>query len=78
MRRAISALFEDAVVVRGEELPKPDWVEIVPADGAFHLLYMTDRGECLTDTWHQTVSQAKAQAHHEFEIVEADWQSIAS
>jgi hypothetical protein len=47
-------------------------------DGGFYVLYMDARGECLTDTWHQTLSQAKAQAQHEFEIAEADWQSVAT
>jgi hypothetical protein len=48
-------------------------VEIQPADGAFFLLYLDEHGDCLTDTWHQTLEQAKAQARHEFGIGEDDW-----
>jgi hypothetical protein len=65
-------------VVRGEELPIPEWIEIVSADGAFHLLYLTASGTCITDTWGQTLAQAKAQAQHEFEVVEAAWQTVAT
>jgi hypothetical protein len=38
-------------------------VEIEPADGAFFLLYFNAKGECLADTWHQTLDHAKQQAH---------------
>ena len=70
------AHLESGEVVRNGELPVPAWVEIQPADGAFYLLYFDEEGECLTDTWHQTLEQAKAQAQHEFEIGEGDWTSL--
>jgi hypothetical protein len=52
------------------------WVEIEPADGAFYLLYFSTAGECLTDTWHESIEQAKHQALFEFEIEEADWKEV--
>jgi hypothetical protein len=57
-------------------LPAPASVEIQSADGAFFLLYLNEHGECLTDTWHQTLEQAKAQARHEFGIGEDAWESL--
>jgi hypothetical protein len=49
------------------------WVEIEPADGAFYLFYFTAAGECITDSWHESLEQAKHQAFAEFEILDADW-----
>jgi hypothetical protein len=72
--------FEARVSKRGEstmvDLPSPSFVEIEPAGKAFSLLYMTPHGECLTDTWHRTLEQAKAQARHEFDIAEDDWKEV--
>ncbi len=67
------AHIEEGEVHKDEELPTPAAVEIQPADGAFFLLYLDEHGDCLTDTWHQTLEQAKAQAQHEFGIGENDW-----
>lgn len=71
------AHIEAGSVVKDEVMRAPAWVEIAPADGAFYLFYMNARGECLTDTWHQTIEQAKAQALHEFGITEDDWETMA-
>lgn len=68
------AHFEEGEVRKDEEMPAPASVEIQPAEGAFSLLYLDEHGECLTDTWHQTLEQAKAQARHEFGIGEDDWE----
>lgn len=53
-------------------------VEIEADDGAYLLLYFDANGNCLTDTWHETVEQAKAQAQFEFEIEEDNWKSVRS
>ncbi len=70
------AHIEEGEVRKDEELSTPALVEIQPADGAFFLLYLDAHGECLTDTWHQTLEQAKAQARHEFGIGEDDWEDL--
>jgi hypothetical protein len=58
-------------------MPTPAYVEIEPAgDGAFHLLYLSSNGECLTDTWHDTIALAKEQSQFEFEIGDADWKEV--
>ena len=48
-------------------------VEIEQGDGACYLFYFDANGKCLTDTWHETVDGAKAQALFEFQIDEHDW-----
>ncbi len=44
--------------------------------GAFYLLYFDDAGKGITDTWHLSIEGAKGQAELEFNIIEADWESI--
>jgi hypothetical protein len=68
------AHIELGEVRKDEELPAPAAVEIRPEDGAYFLLYLNKHGDCLSDTWHQTLEQAKAQAQREFGIVEDDWE----
>jgi hypothetical protein len=63
-------------IVKDEQLPVPASVEIEAVDGAFYLLYMDARGQCQTDTWHETLDQAKAQAEHEFGIGAGDWVEV--
>jgi hypothetical protein len=57
-------------------LPDPITVEIVEQDGAFYLLRLNERGECIADTWHETVDAAKAQAIFEFMIEDSDWKQV--
>lgn len=59
--------------VEVSELPDPVTVEIVEEDGAFFLLRLDDNGECIADTWHETVEAAKDQANFEFGVKEGDW-----
>lgn len=49
-------------------------VLIEAADNAFYLLYFDREGNGLTDTWHQSMEEAKHQANFEFGLVEADWE----
>lgn len=60
------------------KLPDPKAVEIVEQDGGFYLLYLDGDGECTTDTWHQSLEAAKAQANFEFGLEEGDWTNTAS
>jgi hypothetical protein len=63
-------------IVKGEQFPIPAWVEIEPCDGAYYLFYFNASGECVTDTWHESLAKAKKQAHFEFEIEEEDWEEV--
>jgi hypothetical protein len=62
--------------VKDAQLPIPAWVEIEPEDGAFYLFYFNASGECMTDTWHESLARAKGQARFEFEIEEEDWEEV--
>lgn len=57
-------------------VPDPRIVEVVEQEGAIYLLRIDDQGECVADTWHETVEAAKAQANFEFGIEEGDWKDI--
>jgi hypothetical protein len=54
-------------------LPVPSFLEIVEQQGAIYLLRLDADGECITDTWHETIDAAKQQARFEFDIGESDW-----
>jgi hypothetical protein len=61
----------DEIVISA--LPPPTSVEILEQDGAFYLLRLDSQGQGITDTWHDTLESAKAQAAFEYEIEESDW-----
>ncbi len=68
-------------LANGSEFPPPAFVEIVEVnDGGrsagFHLEYFDANGEFMTDTWHPTLPEAKAQATYEFETAEDEWMPI--
>jgi hypothetical protein len=54
-------------------MPLPRWVKIVEADDAFYLLYLDENLVQVTDTWHATLDEAKAQARFAFGTVDSDW-----
>jgi hypothetical protein len=61
--------------IKAVPVPDPKAVEVVvEEDGAIFLLRFDDEGQCVADTWHETVEAAKAQASFEFGIEEGDWQ----
>jgi hypothetical protein len=45
------------------------------SDGVF-LLRFTKTGECVGDTWHQTIDDAKAQAAFEFDGLLYPWEAV--
>jgi hypothetical protein len=46
-----------------------------PDRGVF--LYRFDaKGDCVGDTWHRDIEEAKAQAVHEYEVLVQEWQEI--
>jgi hypothetical protein len=47
-------------------------VEIEPGDGGFFQFRFSSSGECLADTWHPSLEEAKGQACFELEIDESD------
>jgi hypothetical protein len=72
----LAHIEREAVVFDGE-LPMPTWVKILQTDEGVFLLYVDDAGSTITDTWHETVEQAKSQAKFEFDIGESEWVDAA-
>ena len=60
-------------VVPRTELPVAEWVAIEHTDGGYYLFYYDLKDECIADTWHATLNEAKEQAKFEFAIEEDDW-----
>jgi hypothetical protein len=69
--------IEGGHVVKEAELPAPVSVGIEETEGGFLLLYFDSDGNCITDTWHRTVEDAKSHAKDEFDIDESDWIDVA-
>ena len=74
-RHAQGHIDGDHVVDDGA-LPTPAWVQIEPDGDAYLLLYLDANGDSITDTWHQTLDDAKGQAEFEFGTTEKDWKTV--
>ena len=57
-------------------VPDPKTVEVLEQNGSIYLLRFDEAGQCIADTWHETLEAAKAQASFEFGIEEGDWQDV--
>lgn len=44
-----------------------------PNDNGYYLLYFDDKGEEITDTWHETLEDAKDQAEYEYPGITNIW-----
>jgi hypothetical protein len=58
------------------EIPIPVVVEIEQDEGGYYLFYLNGAAEYLSHTWHETLEEAKAQAHLELAIAGADWAPV--
>jgi hypothetical protein len=67
----IGHMTEDRLDV--DKIPDPKTIELVQRDGACYLLRLDAAGICISDTWHETIEAAKAQAKFEFAIGESEW-----
>lgn len=65
-----SALASPHFLVIDGDMPKPD-------TGVYLYRYRVD-GECVGDTWHPTIDQAKEQATFEYGDLLQEWQEIPS
>ncbi len=61
-----------------EELPPPALLRIAryPDDRGCYLLYLDSEGEELTDTYHESLAAALAQAEWEFQVQPSQWQIL--
>ena len=55
----------------------PSWVEIEESDAGWMLLRFDAQGDAITDTWHESLADAKEQAKFEYEIEEDDWEPVS-
>lgn len=55
------------------EFPPAAFVEIESDGSGFFLMRYDADGEFSGDTWHQSLEEAKEQAHFEFGITNTDW-----
>lgn len=68
----------EGVVIPVEQVPVPVRVEIEETRSGFFLFHYDASGQCIADTWHATVVEAKEQAKFEFGIEDADWVTVTS
>jgi hypothetical protein len=66
--------------VGGAEMPRPVELQIVTygEDSGYYLFYCDAAGVEMTDTYHDTVEEAMAQAEFEFSVKPDDWDSDVS
>lgn len=64
----------------GALLPPPAELRIAqyPSDPGFYLLYCDGDGREMTDTYHDSLEEAMAQAEWEFETKEGEWEIMPS
>jgi hypothetical protein len=62
--------------VGGTPAPLPAELRIVQyaGDQGYYLFYCDESGKEFTDTYHETVEEAKAQAKWEFEVGPEEWE----
>lgn len=63
-------------LVSTSELPPPHELVIaqLPPDEGYYLLYLDDLGNEITDTYHDSLGQALAQAEFEFRVQPEEWE----
>ena len=63
-------------LVRGPELPAPYELVIaqLPPDDGYYLLYLDKSGNEITDTYHDSLEEALAQARWEFDVEHSEWE----
>jgi len=74
-RHTVGTWSADEGLVRGAELPSPHELVIAqlpPAQG-YYLLYLDSSGNEITDTYHDSLEDALAQAKWEFNIELDEW-----
>ncbi len=60
----------------GRLLPPPAEVQVVdfPGSSGYYLLYLDEAGQEMTDTFHDSLADALAQAEWEFNLRDGDWE----
>lgn len=65
--------------VGGKPLSEPSELRIAryPDDPGYYLLYCDEAGSELTDTFHETLESALAQAEWEYQVRADEWETVA-
>lgn len=63
----------DGRIVAYTSHPLPTWVEIVPDKDGFFLFHLDQDEECVADTLHFSVDEAKRQAEFQYGITSDEW-----
>lgn len=61
-----------------EVVPRPHRVEVTEDSGLYYLLHYDETGDCIADTCHLSIDEAKRQAAFEFIIQETEWEPIVN
>lgn len=71
----LSSLGDDGLI-RGPELPAPHALMIAQLrpDQGFYLLYLNEKGNEITDTYHESLEKALSQAKWEFNVELEEWE----
>ena len=66
-------------IVGGSDMPPPAAlrISVYGDEPGFFLLYLDERGNEVTDTWHQSLDDALHQAHFEFQVEPSEWRVVA-
>jgi len=57
-------------------MPEPATLEIMEQDGAYYLFRLDECGQCISDTWHMSLVEAKEQAIFEFKLEQGGWKEV--
>jgi hypothetical protein len=76
LRAEIKNRANEACQNLGDEKP-PSSAEIEETTEGFFLYRLDLSGQCISDTWHQSLEEAKEQAKFEFLISEHEWLEVS-
>lgn len=75
-RHTVGSRCNDRNLIRGPEMPAPHELVVaqLPSDEGYYLLYLDKSGKEITDTYHDSLDNALAQAKWEFNVEFDEWQ----
>lgn len=62
--------------IEGMEVDEPKTLELIDADNGYLLLRLNSNNECVADTWHASLAEAKSQAEFEYSVASKDWEFV--
>ncbi len=68
--------IENGKIEANEEVSSPKWIEISEEEDGVYLYHFSSGNNCIADTWHESIEDAKKQAMFEFGVAEEQWSPI--